>query len=131
MLPRQLSQGHPSPRLVALQKKLSAVLPSELKLKQELMKLLRVGKRQKHRRLLKLRRLVGGPSEKLDAPLRYLEESCSGIQGSRNLRGKVDVRGVLVVASGGIDKNIDRALRHRFEGRGMTLSHTGAQSLLN
>ena len=50
-------------------------MPGELKLQQELMKLLWEGKREEHRRLLKLKHLVDGPSEKLDDLLGYLEEN--------------------------------------------------------
>jgi len=71
------------------EKKLRAALPGELKLQQELMELLWEGKREEHRRLLKLKRLVDGPSEKLDDLLGYLEENWNGIYGSRKLKGKV------------------------------------------
>ncbi len=60
------------------EKKLRAALPGELKLQQELMKLLWEGKREEHRRLLKLKQLVDGPSEKLDDLLGYLEENWDG-----------------------------------------------------
>ena len=112
------------------EKKLRAALPGELKLQQELMTLLWVRKREEHRRLLKLKRLVDGPSEKLDDLLGYLEENWDGIYGSRNLKDKVGAREVLVVGSGGIEKNIDLALCHRFKGRGMSSSRAGAQNLL-
>lgn len=55
------------------EKKLRAALPGELKLQQELMNLLWAGKREEHRRLLKLKRLVDGPSDKLDDLLGYLD----------------------------------------------------------
>jgi len=88
------------------------------------------GKREEHRRLLKLKRLVDGPSEKLDDLLGYLEENWDGIYGSRNLKSKVGAKEVLVVGSGGIEKNIDLMLCRRFKGRGMSWSRAGAQNLL-
>ncbi len=95
------------------------------------MNLLWAGKREEHRRLLKLKRLVDGPSEKLDDLLGYLKENWDGIYGSRNLKGKVSDREVLVVGSGGVEKNIDLALCRRFKGRGMSRSRAGeAQNLL-
>ena len=112
------------------EKKLRAALPGELKLQQELMKLLWEGKREEHRRLLKLKRLVDGPSEKLDDLLGYLEENWDGIYGSRSLRERIGAREVLVVGSGGIEKNIDLMLCRRFKGRGMSWSRAGAQNLL-
>ncbi|MCL0053174.1 hypothetical protein M1M86_01640 [Dehalococcoidales bacterium] len=51
----------------------SSGLPGELKLQQELMSLLWEGKREEHRKLLKLKYLVDG--EKLDDLLGYLEEN--------------------------------------------------------
>ena len=42
------------------------------------MELLWEGRREEHRRLLKLKRLVDGPSEKLDDLLDYLEENWDG-----------------------------------------------------
>ena len=74
------------------------------------MNLLREGKREEHHRLLKLKRLVDGPSEKLDDLLGYLEENWNGIYGSRNLESKLGAKEVLVVGSGGIEKNIDLML---------------------
>jgi len=94
------------------------------------MNLIWAGKREEHRNLLKLKRLVDGPSEKLDDLLSYLEENWHGIYGSRNLRGKVGAREILVVGSGGIEKNIDLALCRRFKGRGMRWTRSGAQNLL-
>jgi len=88
------------------------------------------GKREEHGNLLKLKRLVDGPSEKLDDLLGYLEENWNGIYGSRNLKGKVGAKEVLVVGSGGVEKNIDLALCRRFKGRGMSWSRVGAQNLL-
>ncbi|UCC90565.1 MAG: hypothetical protein JSW24_05440 [Dehalococcoidia bacterium] len=81
-------------------------------------------------RLLKIKRLVDGTSEKLDDLLGYLEENWDGIYGSRTLRGRIGAREVLVVGSGGVEKNIDLILRRRFEGRGMSWSRAGAQNLL-
>ncbi len=98
------------------------------------MELLWEGKREEHRNLLKLKRLVDGPSEKLDDLLGYLEENWNGgakyLYGSRNLKGKVGAREVLVVGSGGVETNIDLALCRRFKGRGMSWSRAGAQNLL-
>ena len=45
-------------------------------------------------------------------------------------KGKVGVKEVLVVGSGGVEKNIDLALCRRFKGRGMSWSRAGAQNLL-
>jgi len=39
--------------------------------------------------LLKLKRLLDGPSEKLDDLLGYLEENWNGIYGSRKLKTKI------------------------------------------
>lgn len=60
------------------EKKLRTALPGELKLQQELMYLLWAGKREEHHRLLKLKPLVDGPSDKLDDLLGYLEENWDG-----------------------------------------------------
>ena len=60
------------------EKKLRAALPGELKLQQELVSLLWAGKKEEHRRLLRLKRLVDGTSEKLDHLLGYLEENWDG-----------------------------------------------------
>ena len=54
--------------------------------------------------------LVDGPLEKLDDLLGYLEENCNGIYGSRSLKSKVGAREVLIVGSGGVEKNIDLIL---------------------
>ena len=105
-------------------------MPGELKLQQELMSLLWRGKREEHRRLLKLKQLVDGPSEKLEELLNYLEENRDGIYGSRSLRDRIGARQVLVVGSGGVEKNIDLILCRRFKGRGMSWSRAGAQNLL-
>jgi len=86
------------------------------------MNLLWEGKKEEHRNLLKLKRLVDGPSEKLDDLLGYLEENWDGIYGSRNLKSKVSAKEVLVVGSGGVEKNIDLILCRRFKGRGMSWS---------
>lgn len=56
--------------------------------------------------MLKLKQLVDGPSEKLDDLLGYLEKNWDGIYGSRNLKTKVGAKEVLVVGSGGVEKNI-------------------------
>lgn len=53
---------------------------------------------------------MDGPSEKLDDLLGYLEENWDGIYGSRGLRERIGAREVLVVGSGGIEKNIDLML---------------------
>ena len=73
---------------------------------------------------------MDGPSEKLDDLLGYLEENWDGIYGSRNLKSKVGAKEVLVVGSGGIEKNIYVMLCRRFKGRGMSWSWAGAQNLL-
>ncbi len=46
------------------------------------------------------------------------------------LESKVGAKEVLVVGSGGIEKNIDLMLCRRFKGRGMSWSRAGAQNLL-
>jgi hypothetical protein len=112
------------------EKKLRAALPCEEKFQQELMNLLWEGKKEEHRNLLRLKRLVDSPSEKLDDLLGYLEENWNGIYGSRNLKSKVGAKEVLVVGSGGIEKNIGLMLCRRFKGRGMSWSPAGAQNLL-
>jgi len=94
------------------------------------MDLLHEGKSEEHRRLLKLKSMVDAPSEKLDDLLDYLEDNWNGVYGSRSLRDRVSVREVLVVGSGGVEKNTDIMLCHRFEGRGMSWSRAGAQNLL-
>jgi hypothetical protein len=67
----------------------------------------------------------------VDDLLGYHEENWDGgIYGSRNLRGKVGAREVLVVGSGGVEKNINLALCRRFKGRGMSWSRAGSQNLL-
>ncbi len=104
-----------------------AALPGEVKLQWELMNLLREGKREEHHRLLKLKRLVDGPSEKLDDLLGYLEENWNGIYGSRNLESKLGAKEVLVVGSGGVEKNIDLMLCRRFKGRGISWSRAGVR----
>jgi hypothetical protein len=58
-----------------------------------------------------------------------LRRTGTGIYGSRTLRGRIGAREVLVVGSGGVEKNIDLILRRRFEGRGMSWSRAGAQNL--
>ena len=81
-------------------------------------------------RLLSPKRLVDCPSEKPDDLLGYLEENRNGIYGSRSLKDKVDAREVLVVGSGGVEKNIDLMFCCRFKGRGMSWSRAGVQNLL-
>ena len=78
------------------------------------------GKREEHRRLVKLKRLVDVPSEKLDDLLGYLEENWDGIYGSRGVREGIGAREVLVAGSGCIEKDIDLMLCRRFKGRGMS-----------
>ena len=112
------------------EEKLRAALPDEERFQQELMNLLWEGKKEEHRNLLRLKRLVDGPSEKLDDLLGYLEENWDGIYDSRNLKSRVGAKEVLVVGSGGIEKNIDLMLCRRFKGRGMSWSRAGAQNLL-
>ena len=75
--------------------------------------------------------MVDGPSEKLDSLLGYLEENWGGeFMGSRGLRSRIGAREILVVGSGGVEKNIDLILCRRFKGRGMSWGRAGAQNLL-
>ena len=49
---------------------------------------------------------------------------------SGKVKSKVAAREVLVVGSGGVEKNIDLMLCRRFKGRGMSWGRAGAQNLL-
>ena len=73
---------------------------------------------------------MDGSSEKLDGLPVYLEDNWDGIYGSRNLKSKVGAKEVLVVGSGGVEKNMDLILCRRFKGRGKSWSRAGAQNLL-
>ena len=44
--------------------------------------------------------------EKLDELLSYLEENWAGIYGSRRLKGRVAAKEVLVVGSGGVEREM-------------------------
>ena len=52
------------------------------------MNLLWAGRREEHRNLLKIKRLVDGPSEKLDNLLGYLEENWDGNLWPKELKGQ-------------------------------------------
>ncbi|HAL62140.1 MAG TPA: hypothetical protein DCP08_07015 [Chloroflexi bacterium] len=112
-------------------RKLKEALRGEEKLVRELMRLLREGKREEHRRLLRLRRMmIREEDEKLDELLDYLEENWEGLYGSWGLRGKVKAQEVLVVGSGAVEKNIEIVIGRRFKKRGMSWSREGANNLL-
>jgi len=113
------------------QRKLREALRGEEKLIGELMRLLREGKGEEHRRLLRLRRMmIREEGEKLDELLDYLEDNWEGLYGSWSLRGKVKAQEVLVVGSGAVEKNIELIIGRRFEKRGMSWSREGANNLL-
>lgn len=50
--------------------------------------------------------------------------------GREVLRSRIGAREVLVVSSGGVEKNIDLMLCRRFKDRGMSWSRAEAQNLL-
>jgi hypothetical protein len=113
------------------QRKLRQALPGEEELIGELLKLLREGEGEKHRRLLRLRRLKDqGETEKQDELIQYLEDNWKGLYGSWSLRGKVRAQEVLVVGSGAVEKNIELVIGRRFKKRGMSWSRAGANNLL-
>jgi hypothetical protein len=113
------------------QRKLREALRGEEKLIGELLRLLREGKGEEHRRLLRLRRMmIREEGEKLDELLDYLEDNWKGLYGSWSLRGKVKAQEVLVVGSGAVEKNIELMIGRRFEKRGMSWSREGANNLL-
>jgi len=82
------------------------------------MDLLRQGNRKENHTLVKLERLIDGPSGKLYDLLHYLEENWSVIYGYRGLRDRIGAREFLVVGSEGVEKSIDLILCRRFKGRG-------------
>jgi len=113
------------------QRKLREALRGEEKLIGELLRLLREGKGEEHRRLLRLRRMmIREGAEKLDELLDYLEDNWEGLYGSWSLRGKVKAQEVLVVGSGAMEKNIELIIGRRFKKRGMSWSREGANNLL-
>lgn len=113
------------------QRKLREALRGEEKLIGELLRLLREGKGEEHRCLLRLRRMmIREEGEKIDELLDYLEENWEGLYGSWSLRGKVKAQEVLVVGSGAVEKNIELFIGRRFEKRGMSWSREGANNLL-
>jgi len=113
------------------QRKLREALRGEEKLIGELLRLLREGKGEEHRRLLRLRRMmVREEAEKLDELLDYLEENWEGLYGSWSLRGKVKAQEVLVVGSGAMEKNIELIIGRRLKKGGMSWSREGANNLL-
>jgi len=113
------------------QRKLRETLKGEEKLVGELLRLLREGEGEEHRRLLRLRRMmIREEGEKLDELLDYLEDNWEGLYGSWSLRGKVKAQEVLVVGSGAVEKNIELLIGRRFEKRGMSWSREGANNLL-
>ena len=69
------------------------------------------------------------PINSIGGTLGYLKENWDGIYGSRGLKDRISAREVLVVGSGGVEKNIDLILCRRFKGRGISWSRTGAQNL--
>jgi len=113
------------------QRKLRETLRGEEKLIKELMRLLREGKGEEHRRLLRLRRMmIREEAQKMDELIDYLEENWEGLYGSWSLRGKVKAQEVLVVGSGAMEKNIELMIGRRFKKRGMSWSWEGANNLL-
>jgi hypothetical protein len=113
------------------QRKLRQALQGEEKLIGKLVRLLREGRGEEHRRLLRLRRMtVREEAEKVDELLDYLEDNWEGLYGSWSLRGKVKAQEVLVVGSGAVEKNIELMIGRRFKKRGMSWSREGANNLL-
>jgi len=113
------------------QRKLRQALRGEEKLIGALLRLLRAGEGEKHRGLLRLRRMKGqGDTEKQDELQKYLEDNWEGLYGSWSLRGKVKAEEVLVVGSGAVEKNIEVVIGRRFKKRGMSWSRAGANNLL-
>lgn len=112
-------------------RKLRQALRGEEKLIGELLRLLRAGEGERHRRLLRLRRMKAqGETEKLDELMEYLESNWQGLYGAWSLREKVKAQEVLVVGSGAVEKNIELVIGRRFKKRGMSRSHAGANNLL-
>lgn len=113
------------------QRKLRQALRGEEELIGELLRLLRAGEGEKHRRLLRLRRMKAqGDTEKQDELIQYLEDNWQGLYGSWSLREKVEAQEVLVVGSGAVEKNIELVIGRRFKKRGMSWSRAGANNLL-
>jgi len=113
------------------QRKLREALRGEEELIGELLRLLREGKGEEHRRLLRLRRMmIREEAEKLDELLDYLEDNWEGLYGSWSLRGKVKAQEVLVVGSGAMEKNIELMIGRRLKKGGMSWSREGANNLL-
>lgn len=113
------------------ERKLTQTLKGQERLIGELLRLLRAGEREKHRRLLRLRRMqTAGDAEQLDELLDYLERNWQGLYGSWSLREKVKAQEVLVVGSGAVEKNIELVIGRRFKKRGMSWSRAGANNLL-
>jgi hypothetical protein len=76
-------------------------------------------------------RLVLARGEQLHyAAFLLLEENWDGIYGSRGLRERIAAKKLLVVGSGGVEKNIDLILCRRFKSRRISWSRAGAQNLL-
>jgi len=113
------------------QRKLRQALRGEEKLLGELLRLLRAGEGEKHRRLLRLTRMKAqGETEQLDELMDYLESNWQGLYGAWSLREKVKAQEVLVVGSGAVEKNIELVIGRRFKKRGMSWSRAGANNLL-
>jgi len=113
------------------QRKLREALRGEEKLIGELLRFLREGKGEEHRRLLRLRRMmIREEAGKLDELLDYLEDNWEGLYGSWSLRGKVKAEEVLVVGSGAMEKNIELMIGRRLKKGGMSWSREGANNLL-
>jgi len=113
------------------QRKLREALKGQERLIGELLRLLRAGEGEKHRRLLRLRRMqTREETEQLDALMEYLERNWQGLYGSWSLREKVKAQEVLVVGSGAVEKNIELVIGRRFKKRGMSWSRAGANNLL-
>lgn len=113
------------------QRKLRQALRGEDKLIGELLRLLRAGEGEKHRRLLRLTRVKAqGKTEQLDELMDYLESNWQGLYGAWSLREKVKAQEVLVVGSGAVEKNIELVIGRRFKKRGMSWSRAGANNLL-
>lgn len=113
------------------QRRLRQALRGEEKLLGELLRLLRAGEGERHRRLLRLTRLKAqGETEQLDELIEYLESNWEAVYGAWSLREKVKAREVLVVGSGAVEKNIELVIGRRFKKRGMSWSRAGANNLL-
>jgi hypothetical protein len=112
-------------------RRLKQPLSGEEKLIGELLRLLRAGKGEKHRRLLWLKQIKAqGETEQLDDLMEYLERNWQGVYGSWSLRERVAAQEVLVVGSGAVEKNVELVIGRRFKKRGMSWSRAGANNLL-